>query len=313
MAINDPRFTDPKLNAIRQALLAGDFATAFSIAPTGWKKATDPAERANFEYWNGNNPMRKMLSIGELRVKDQGGKIVTVPYSQSELENYFTNYHPSKPGFSCSEEQIRKWTKRVLNGNHRYLFPVGIYCKPEKSSRRKKKIKKALKVAAAVGVGVAGAVFLGPAIAGAAGKAGAALGVGAGSIGANSTALISNINNARTVRAVIRGKMPPPPIGLDGQSFRDWAMITAQEKLTQEFQRKLTRQEERELQAEIDAMQRELIRATPRNVLTGQPQPNVSLSPYVRNIQTIEKKKKSELEKYLLPAALVLGALVLGG
>ena len=97
--------------------------------------------------------------------------------------------------------------------------------------------------------------------------------------GANS--LLSYVNKARTIEAIAKGEMPPPPISVVGETFTDWAMIVAKEQIAKEaqqramelgveyIQRKMTEKEEARLRVEIKAMQAELARIIPNNVIAS--------------------------------------------
>lgn len=97
--------------------------------------------------------------------------------------------------------------------------------------------------------------------------------------GANN--LLNYVNKARTVEAIAKGEMPPPPISVVGASFTDWAMIVAKEQIAKEaqqraielgteyIQRKMTEKEEARLRAEIKVMQAELALLIPDNVIAS--------------------------------------------
>lgn len=97
--------------------------------------------------------------------------------------------------------------------------------------------------------------------------------------GANT--LLNYVNQARTIEAIAKGEMPPPPISVVGDSFTDWAMIVVKEQIVREaqqramelgteyIQRKLTEKEEARLRAEIKVMQAELARLIPNNVIAS--------------------------------------------
>lgn len=59
--------------------------------------------------------------------------------------------------------------------------------------------------------------------------------------------VIDTINTTRTIAAIAKGELPPPPIRAMDGSFTDWAMLVAQDKL----QRKLTEAEEKLLLEQI--------------------------------------------------------------
>lgn len=240
-------------------------------------------------------------------------------------------------GMSRHGQKFRKTDPRVIwpilpgwgyGGEQRYG------CEKQKKSTWVK-IRKGVAIAGAI----VGAVFLGPIIvakagslfsgaatSGAAGAAGAA-GTAAGTAGAVSTVtqatflakvasgttgLLKYVNNARTIKAVVEGKMPPPPIELSGAAFRSYAFEVAQDELVKEFQRRLTEKEENKLRAEIAEMQRQLIAATPPEVLRMSPEPDPGLAEPLKKIQVIEKQRQADMNKYILPGAIIAGALILG-
>ncbi len=97
--------------------------------------------------------------------------------------------------------------------------------------------------------------------------------------GANN--LLAYVNKARTIEAIAKGEMPPPPISIVGDTFTDWAMMVAKEQIAKEaqqramelgveyVQRKMTEKEEAKLRAEIQAMQAELARIIPNDVIAS--------------------------------------------
>ena len=139
-------------------------------------------------------------------------------------------------------------------------------------------------------------------------------------IQAGSATLLGYINKARTVDAIVKGKLPPPPISIVGSSFRDWAFIVAKEKLQEEAMqagqdyivKKMTEKEEARLRAEIAEMQRQLIAMMPPEVLKMPPQPDPDLPAVVKNIQVIEETRQSNLQQLIIPGAIVAGLLLMG-
>jgi len=319
-------FTDPKLNAMRQAALAGNWAQLFSIAPRGCVGPAGPTMsdgsrgacgddaniplgspqgEAAYYYWNRTNPARKNLTINDLRVrKNASGQIEKVPLTETEIRDFYDNYQWARHDWKCTPGQLEKYIYDVIAGKP--IYPLA-QCAQSSASRRRKILKKV----GAAAVLVTGAVFLGPAIAGAASKGAATVGAGLTKVGAATGGLVSQLNNARTIKAIADGKMPPPPIDINSSSFTDWAMQTGMREWQESQQRKMTRQEEAQLRAEIQAMQRQLGQVTPRFV----PQPSPYLSPAVTNMQAREEARQGsslQLDKFILPAALVAGALILG-
>jgi len=321
-------FTDPKLNSMRQAAVAGNWARLFQIAPRGCVGSAgptmadgsrgacgddaniplgSPAGEAAYYYWNRTNPARKNLTINDLRVrKNASGQIENVPLTEVEIRDYFDNYQWARHDWKCTPGQLEKYTYDAMGG--RKIYPLA-QCAESSASRRRKAVKKV----AAVAVLVTGAIFLGPAILAAAGKGAAAVGAGVSKVGAAAGGLVKSINNARTVKAIAEGKAPPPPIDVNDASFGDWAFEVGVQEWQESQQRKMTRAEERALRAEIAAMQSQLANEVPRFT----PQPSPYLPPAVTQIQAREVQQASaggtQIDKFILPAALVAGALILGG
>lgn len=98
----------------------------------------------------------------------------------------------------------------------------------------------------------------------------------------NAPKVINTINTTRTITAMAKGELPPPPIRPMDGSFTDWAMLVAQDKL----QRKLTEAEEELLLEQIMSGQQGL-------ALYGgnSPQTAGSLDPRIVAIQGQEKDK----------------------
>lgn len=176
------------------------------------------------------------------------------------------------------------------------------------------KIRKPLLIGAAI---VTGAVFLGPALGGAAttattGTAGAVAGSGAAAsttslfttIKASTKTLLTYVNKARTINAIVHGELPPPPIGIPGSSFTDWAMIVAKEAVIREakeyamekgieyVQREMTKREEAKLRAEIEAIQRQLVALIPKDTpIESSPDLLPETRAKISQMQAIEKDR----------------------
>lgn len=179
-----------------------------------------------------------------------------------------------------------------------------------------------------------------PAAGGGAGAAGGAAGGAAAASGGSSAVaaattsqkilsgaktLVGYVNKARTVKALVNGKMPPVPIGIGGASFGQWAMIVAKEEIKKEamdaamtagtkyIEKKMSKKAEAELKAEIAQMQAELLRITPKEILAMPPEPDPELAAPIIKMQQIEIKRKDDLEKFIVPGLIVGGALLFGG
>ena len=96
-----------------------------------------------------------------------------------------------------------------------------------------------------------------------------------GSVLATTQQVVGYINQARTVAAIVQGEVPPPPIGISGDTFTEWALDIAKEELIKEVEertgeylterakKKLIAAEEARLKEEIERMQAELAKLVP--------------------------------------------------
>lgn len=216
-----------------------------------------------------------------------------------------------------------------------FVYPAA-YCEEPDESFKDKAVD-VLKKAAVVGAVATGAVFLGPAVVGAAGKglatvggaikgAAGAVATGAGKIfggGAAQAAtteaakeaaqgtLLSNassaipkiveqVNNARMIKAIVEGKVPPPPISLQGDNFTEWAMNAAKQELAERQQEKITQAQERELRLMIQGLQNEMVKQVPPDY-PMQPMPQV---PTQVQAQQAAVKERNQLTQTILAAAI---------
>jgi len=133
--------------------------------------------------------------------------------------------------------------------------------------------------------------------------------------------VVGYVNKARTVAALVQGELPPPPIGISGSSFTEWALDIAKSELIKEVQErtgeyltdkakeKLIAAEEARLREEILVMQAELAKLLP----PGTPiMPSLELDADVRAriiaMQEIEQKRADQNALLLAAGA---GALLL--
>jgi len=87
----------------------------------------------------------------------------------------------------------------------------------------------------------------------------------------SANSLLSYVNKARTIEAIANGELPPPPIGIAGSNFTDWALGVAKEEMKKELMEtvsekmadEMVKREEAKMRAEIEAMQRELVKLIP--------------------------------------------------
>lgn len=321
-------FSDPKLNAMRQAAVAGNWSKLFQIAPRGcvhrdgvampakgypgeWVMGQtgvcgdaphivpgDPRGKAMYEYWTGSNPLRKAITIQDLRYKKNAqGKIVHVPLTRAEASDFYFNHQWAYHNYGCKDDKLRKWIGRAAQGAE---IETWGQCRAHAGEKNWKKVKNV----AAAAVAVTGAVFLGPTIGGLA-KAGAAkIGAAVTKVGSMASKAIAAVNAGRTVKAIKDGEVPPPPIEVTGDAFKEWALKEAAEEFMESEQRKMTREEEALMEREIAAMQAELARMAPPST-PKTPDPRVS--PAVQQIQAAEVQK-NKTEASTLKTALLIAA-----
>ena len=318
---NDPRFTDPKLNAMRQAAVAGDWRRLFSIAPRGCvgpdgptmsdgsrgRCGDDPSiplgspqGQAAYDYWHGKNPMRKNLTLQDLRVyADESGRVRTKQLSPDEIRDFFNNYQWARHDWQCTRGQLDKYIHDAIGG--RLIYPLA-QCAKSSASRRRKILKKAAVVAAAA----TGGVLLGKAIIGKvggalAGKGGAAAATGAAAKGVatGATAIAkgagavattaakalpvaaSVINSTRTAKAVAKGEIPPPPISIGDGNFSDYANLVAEQLAHRELARQTSKAEQEMLQRYVELERRRMATVEPRH----RPVVNTGLNPALTEAQ----------------------------
>ncbi len=144
--------------------------------------------------------------------------------------------------------------------------------------------------------------------------------VEAGTLLSKAKTAVDLINKARTIDALISGEMPPPPIGISGDSFTEWALDIAKaeladelteqygEHLTKKMRDKLIAAEEERLRAEIEAMQRELAGLVNEDDVM----PSFELDPDVRakilEMQAVERARKQN--QTLVALAIGAGAIM---
>lgn len=300
----------------RQASLRGDFAALNKLMPF------------SIHRWNSATP------LGKFRFKIIGGRKVYVPFSDQDLQNFLNEPWIGsliEPGASCDlEVKLQAYiaaqktnAQQFPSSDWRHVYPIypGRYiCQVYKPSTWVR-----WRGVVVTAVGIVAAIYLGPVIYE---KIGGALQTAAGE-GAQGSTLFQKVkagvevyNKASTANAIIHGELPPPPIGISGSNFTEWAMNIAKKELinaakdqamqlgVQYIQRKLTEKEEAKLRAEIEAMQAELAKLIPAQTIAV---PDPDLQPEVRDkiseIQDIERKEANNTLALLalaIPATLLL-------
>lgn len=142
-----------------------------------------------------------------------------------------------------------------------------------------------------------------------------------GSVLATTQTVVGYINKARTVAALVQGELPPPPIGISGDTFTEWALDIAKDELIKEVQertgeylsdkakRELIAAEEARLIEEIKMMQAELAKLVP----PGTPiMPSQDLDADVRaRIIAMQEIERKRADQNMMLLAVGAGALLL--
>lgn len=140
----------------------------------------------------------------------------------------------------------------------------------------------------------------------------------AGTLFSKVQAGVKLVNQARTIDSIIKGEMPPPPIGISGSNFTEWALDIAKkelidevqertgEYLTKKMQEELIKKEEAELRAEIERMQRELAAIIPPGTpIMPSPELSNDVRARIAAMQNIERQRGQQ--------NMILMALAAGG
>jgi hypothetical protein len=270
-----------------------------------------------------------------------------VPFSQAAIERFVRGpYFKISPAYAdegCPPERLEKYvasywgaTKAAAEGNRvtdrahiHDIWPGRVLCEPPQASlwvRIRSKVY--------IAVAIVAAIYLGPIVmdkvgalipGGTAGEAGAATTKATffQRVKAGADTVLTYVNKARTIDAIVHGELPPPPIGIAGSSFREWALIVAKEKIIEEakakaaelgveyIQKKMTEREEAKLRAEIAEMQRKLEALVPPDTPM---RPDAQVPIVVQEKMVQEKSDSAEINDVLSVAVpLGIGALLLMG
>lgn len=303
---------------------------------------TDPKAAAAWAFWNGRNATGKQLSLSAMNVQRSGNQIVPGPkISIAAIHDFFDNYLISRSDYLCPPQQISGMKNEVYDGGlvkFSQIIPTDV-CRPPPVDKLKKYALSAVMIVAAAylgpmimsKVGAVAGKLTGGVIGTGGGAAGGAVGAGASTVGqatqaagwfqkvqAGTKGLLSYVNKARTVKAIVEGKLPPPPISIAGGSFREWAFIVAKKELkdaaidqamkagTKYIAKKMSEREEKKLRAEIEQMQRELLDLEKRGQIQtpATPLPTVALPTPIEKIQILEENQK-EIDDTTLTTILV--------
>lgn len=329
--------SNPIIKELRAVSLSGDWDKLFQLIPLnswGYKGAPLTAGVA--------------FPLGKFRFNwGADGKPVYVPFSEQELINYVVPQRVfSQPiMYQCPAEQYEQiavslFAQQQANerqypaSDWRYVLPI--YPRSLLCQRPSESLWLKIRYPVLIAIGVVAAIYLGPVVMD---KLGALMpGGGTGTatavsekatlfakIKTSTETALGYVNKARTIEAIAKGELPPPPISIVGNSFREWVTIVAKKELEdaaiekamemgQEYiAKKMTAKEEAALQAEIAKMQAELIALMPPDARKMPPEPNPDLSAHVKRIQAIEEKRAFDLQKFIIPGAIVAGLFLFGG
>ena len=339
----------PEEENLRQAVVAGDFAAMDRLAPFGpaklvWSKNAllgkyrfviqdgkqlyipwSPTDIDNFIYgpWlqrSATTGLAPLIHPKRKNKSDRVGKIATFNALQEKVAAKYPNtdyrhVYAIKPGsyvFQSGEKS--RWVKVRTPVMVAVAIVAAVYLGPIALQAAK-----AAMAAGGAGAGGAGAAA-GGAAGGAAGTGGVIAGKAtlAGKIFTGAKTLTKYVNQGRTVKAMIEGKSPPPPIGVSGNNFTEWALAEAKNQIQKEamerggeyIARKMTKKEEDKLRREIQEMQRLMAARIPPNAPL---QPSPDVSPQVQEIMVKEKVKSESINNALMIGIpIAIGALVLG-
>lgn len=129
--------------------------------------------------------------------------------------------------------------------------------------------------------------------------------------GANS--VLGYVNKGRTIEAIAKGELPPPPIGITGSNFTEWAVDVAKKELKDELMKtvsekmadEMVKREEKKIRAEIEQLQRELNKVIPAD-LPMHPAAGVPVP--VQQVMEQEKIKSEEMTTAALAIGLPVAA-----
>ena len=315
---------------IQGASVAGNFLALNKLMPF------------SVHRWNRATP------LGKFRFKVINGKRVYIPFSDSDIDNFMNgpwmvwngpnqlNGALIEPGAqSCDKEKISNQYKATQKANAqmypstdwRHVVPIypGVYiCQIYRPSTWVK-----IRGPVMVAVAVVAAIYLGPVIyekiAGLATSGSSEAGTASffNKVKDGTNAVLKYVNKARTIEAITKGEIPPPPINVTGVNFTDWAVQVAKKELTdaakakaaelgQEYiAKKMTEKEENKLRAEIQQMQAELSRLLPADV-PASPDPNVPVQVQEASARlALEEKQAQDSMLMVAGVATIAGFLLL--
>jgi hypothetical protein len=125
--------------------------------------------------------------------------------------------------------------------------------------------------------------------------------------------IIEGVNTGRTMNAIVKGEVPPPPISLEGDNFREWATSLGMSILESEMQGQMTdlqrKQAEKIMADQVALMQADtLARYGPTGILGDSP---YITNPDVLAVMDAERARQNQMNKVLIFGGLGLGAVLL--
>ncbi len=331
----------------QNVILRRDYDTLFKVLPLDvW------GSRWKLGKYSFRDIERKVYDIAQRFLPGGGTPTITtvreyVPFSEAAITRFVKGpYFKVSPTYAdgiCPPERLEKYVtsywnatkaaaekNRVTDRAHIHdIWPGRDLCVPPQGSlwvRIRSKVY--------IAVAIVAAIYLGPMVVdkigglipgGTAGEAGAATSKATffSRVKTGANTVLNYVNKARTIDAIVHGELPPPPIGIAGSSFREWALIVVKEKIIEEakekaaelgvayIQKKMTEREEAKLRAEIADMQRQLEKLIPPDTPMT-PAPEVPIQVQEKMVQ--EKTEAKDFNNILAVAVpLGIGALLLTG
>lgn len=340
LVVPPPGQLTPWAKYFQKIILARDYDALFRILPLDvW------GSRWKLGKYSFRDTERKVYAIAQRFLPGGGTPTITtvreyVPFSEAAIERFVRGpYFKVAPVYAeegCPPERLEKYvasywaaTKAAAEGNRvtdrahiHDIWPGRVLCEPPQASlwvRIRSKVYIAVAVVAAIYLGPIVLEKMGTLIPGSAPTAGAGAGAGSAATAAETTTFFSKVksvadtaltyyNRVEQVKAIARGELPPPPIGIAGASFREVAFNIVKKELTEAakakaaelgvryIEKKMTEREERKIKAEIAELQRRLDAITPADTPM---QPAPELSPVIQNVMVKEKVASQETNNFL--------------
>jgi len=298
---------------LQQIILARDYEILFSIIPQ--------------KEWGHS------WQLGKYSFVDRNGRREYVPFTENDISRFVRSpFWTVETGYECPEpqyvDQIRRhWEKtqrtvaKFPKTDWRYIWPIfpgRIGCQIYRPSGWVKIRSKVY-----VAVAVVAAVYLGPIVLEKVSGMLAQGASGAGATAAETSSFVAKINEAVTVynkvnsvAHIVQGKIPPPPIGISGATFRTVvfnavkeeikkaAINEAMEQGIEYVQKKMTEKEEAKIRAEIALLQQEMEKLIPKDTpIMPSPELPESDREKIREIQLIQAKREQNQVAMLALAA----------